>query len=361
MIRDILDYVMSLLKSRLIPLALVFLVLVSILIQRLFSLQIVNGESYVNDLNSSIQKDMSVPATRGRIFDRNGQLLAYNDLAYAVKISDSGTYETGTKNKVLNKVIDDTLYIIERKGDKYTNDLPIVYNGNGNYSFTLENSSTSLLRFLRDTYGKKYTTDLSDEQKNASANQVVDYFCDRYEIDKDNLVPEHMLEIINLRRYMSANSYNKYMTFTIANEVSEETVAAILESSDDLVGVTVEEQYIRRYVNSVYCSQILGYTGTVSSSQLEELKETNDSYEANDIVGKSGIESAMEQYLSGTKGSKQVYVDTVGRITEVTGETAAEAGDDVYLTIDIDLQSKVYTAIEDELVTILLTYIVPGN
>ena len=110
---------------------------------------------------------------------------------------------------------------------------------------------------------------------------------------------DHALMIVNLRRYMSANSYNRYISFTIANEVSDETVAAILESSDDLTGVTVEEQYIRRYVDSVYCSQILGYTGTVSTSELETL---GDKYDSNDTVGKSGIEKSMESVLSGTKG-----------------------------------------------------------
>ena len=61
---------------------------------------------------------------------------------------------------------------------------------------------------------------------------------------------------------------------------------------------------------SVYCSQILGYTGTVSNAELEELGE---GYESNDIVGKSGIEKSMESELSGVKGEKSVYVDTVGR------------------------------------------------
>ena len=68
-----------------------------------------------------------------------------------------------------------------------------------------------------------------------------------------------------------------------------------------------------------YCSQILGYTGTVSNAELEELGE---GYESNDIVGKSGIEKSMESELSGVKGEKSVYVDTVGRITEVLDEEA---------------------------------------
>ena len=74
------------------------------------------------------------------------------------------------------------------------------------------------------------------------------------------------------------------MHFTISDEVSDETVAAILENSDKLVGVTVEQKNIYESMwISIYCSQILGYTGTVSKSELETLLETDDSYELNDI------------------------------------------------------------------------------
>ena len=96
LIREIFDYILSLLKSRIVPLVAVFLVLLSVIINRIFSLQIVNGESYVKDLTSTVQKTTSVAATRGRIFDRNGVLLAYNDLAFSVRISDSGTYKDTT-------------------------------------------------------------------------------------------------------------------------------------------------------------------------------------------------------------------------------------------------------------------------
>ena len=309
--REIFDYCLSLLKSRLVPLVLVFVVLVSVLVTRLFSLQIINGESYAANLTESIKKTTSVAATRGRIFDRNGVLLAYNELAFAVKISDSGTYpDNDTKNAAINNSINKTLDIIESKGDKFSNDFQITYAGNGLYQYTV--SGNSLLRFQRDSYGASTISDLTDEQKNSSANDMINTLCERYGINQDDYTPEHILEIINLRLSMSANSYNRYISFTIANEVSDETVAAILERSDELVGVTVEQQYIRKYVDSVYCSQILGYTGTISSSELETLKAQDSSYENNDVVGKSGIEQSMEQELSGTKGSRTVYVDTVG-------------------------------------------------
>lgn len=382
--KEIFDYILSLFKSRIFPLIMVFIVLVGVLVNRLFSLQIINGESYVKDLSSSIQKDMSVAATRGRIFDKNGVLLAYNDLAYAVRISDSGKYEDNdTKNKLLNTSIDKTLTIIEEKGDSYSNDFPIVYS-NGMYEYNIKDNE--LLRFLRDIYGKRSISELSDEQRNVSAGELFKQLCDRYGVAvagddyindggamaatikllkeqgmnpvADGFSVEHALMIVNLRRYMSANSYNRYISFTIANEVSDETVAAILENSDELTGVTVDEQYIRRYVDSMYVSQILGYTGTVSSSELETL---DDSYDSNDIVGKSGIEKSMESELAGTKGTRKVYVDTVGRITEVLDEQDSSAGNDVYLTIDINLQKKIYNALEDKIIQILLTYMRNGD
>lgn len=360
MMREIFDYCLSLLKSRLVPLVLVFIVLVSVLVTRLFSLQIINGESYAANLTESIKKTTSVAATRGRIFDRNGVLLAYNELAFAVKISDSGTYpDNETKNATINNSINKTLDIIESKGDKFSNDFQITYAGNGLYQYTV--SGNSLLRFQRDSYGASTIAELTDEQKNSSANDMINTLCERYGINQDDYTPEHILEIINLRLSMSANSYNRYISFTIANEVSDETVAAILERSGELAGVTVEQQYIRKYVDSVYCSQILGYTGTISSSELETLKAQDSSYENNDVVGKSGIEQSMEQELSGTKGSRTVYVDTVGRITEVLDETEPEAGNDVYLTIDVELQKKIYNAIEDELVSIIMSNLTSGT
>ncbi|MDO5403376.1 MAG: penicillin-binding transpeptidase domain-containing protein [Eubacteriales bacterium] len=364
--REIIDYVFSLLKSRILPLALIFVAMVTILINRLFSLQIVNGENYSASLTDSIKRELGVTATRGLIFDRNGVLLAYNDLAFAVKISDSGTY-TGTgdkdayqvKNETINNAIDKTLSIIESKGDKFTNDLPIVYE-DGMYSYTVEDYS--LYRFIADTYGVLSTNDLTDEQKAVSAEQLFKKLCSTYEVDLNAFSIAHALEIVNLRRYMAANSYNRYMTFTISNEVCDETVAAILENSDELVGVTVEEQYIRRYVNSIYCAHILGYTGTISTSELADYNAGGGkTYENNDVVGKTGIEKALEAELSGNKGSKTVYLDTFGRITEVVDQTDSSAGNDVYLTIDVKLQEKIYNAIEDELVSIITSNMTDGT
>ena len=122
MFREILDrfkeaaeYIM---RSRLITLIIVFCLTSSILIGRLFYLQIVRGEDYLANYELQIRKTQEIAGTRGNIYDRNGNLLAYNELAYSVTIEDTITANsTAEKNEQLNAVLDQVLTIVESHGD----------------------------------------------------------------------------------------------------------------------------------------------------------------------------------------------------------------------------------------------------
>ena len=94
-------------SSRLIVLIIVFCLTSSILIGRLFYLQIVRGEDYLENYELQIRKTRTVPGTRGNIFDRNGEVIAYNELAYSVTIEDIIPTDTKTEDK--NKILNDTL------------------------------------------------------------------------------------------------------------------------------------------------------------------------------------------------------------------------------------------------------------
>ena len=103
-------YVQELFKSRLIILIGFFLLLFGILVHRLFVLQIVNGEEYLENYTLRIMKTKEVQGTRGDIYDRNGKILATNRLAYSVQIEDNGSYENTTqKNKLINEKINTVL------------------------------------------------------------------------------------------------------------------------------------------------------------------------------------------------------------------------------------------------------------
>ncbi len=143
---------------------------------------------------------------------------------------------------------------------------------------------------------------------------------------------------MSIRYDMNNNSFQKYIATTVATDVSEATVAVVMENNTELEGVSIVEDTIRKYVDSVYFSHILGYTGKISQEELTALQEEHGeaSYNLNDTVGKLGIEKSMESYLQGTKGSETIFVDSLGKVTETTNYVEPVAGNDVFLTIDKD-------------------------
>lgn len=366
--------------SRLIVLVLVLLGMGGYLIYTIFQLQIVNGEEYFNNFQLSITKERTIASTRGNIYDRNGVLLAYNELAYSVTIED--VYESGSKkNARLNSTIYQLIKIIEKNGDHIINDFNIVLDNGNHYQFNVD--GTQLLRFLADVYGHASIEDLKEKEKSATPDDVVEYLCgtSRYGIggyedeeDRDSFQEglgyskSEILKILTIRYAMSANSFQKYIATTVANNVSEETVAVVMENADILEGVSIAEGTIRKYNESIYFAQILGYTGKVSNEELRILQEQNPEYDLNDTVGKSGIEASMETQLQGTKGSETVYVDNLGKVIRTSDRVEAVAGNHIYLTLDIGLQKAAYDILEAKIASILLAkienikeYIPPEN
>ncbi|MCR5502845.1 MAG: penicillin-binding protein [Lachnospiraceae bacterium] len=371
MFEDLKEKILHILTSRVLLLIVITTVLFGILLHHVFELQIVNGEKYLNSFETRIKKEITITGARGKIYDRNGNFLAYNKLAYAVTIED--VYESGKmKNKNLNDTIDRTIRIIEENGDNVMSDFRIELSRSGNYEFNVE--GTQLLRFLADVYGQAYIDDLTVRQKSSTADDVIEYLCgwDRFRIGeyteddkKDTFVPgkgytkEQLLKVLNVRYEMSNNSFQKYITTTIATNVNETTVAMIQENSNELQGVSIEEGTIRKYEDAVYFSNIIGYTGKISSTdELNALKEENPNYTINDVVGKLGIEKSMERYLQGKKGSETIFVNSVGKTTEIANYVEAVAGNDIYLTIDRDLQITTYKILEEHLASILYSKII---
>ena len=351
------DYVKNILRSRLLPLMIFSTVLFGILIYKLFNLQIVHGEDYKVNYAQKAEKTLVLDSTRGNIYDVNGELLAYNKLAYSVIIEDSST---AIKNTQLNEIIVGMYDIIEENDDSYTIDYSIRLNKYGRYEFT--KSGNALLRYLRDIYGHQYISQLTDEERNATADDVIDVLKSRsyYNID-DSYSREEVLEIIYVRSNLAAHAYQRYISFTVATNVSEATMAAILENSDRLVGVTVKDEYIRCYSYGKYIAHLIGYTGKVSSEELEQLQKEDPSYQASDIVGKSGVEKSYEQILYGTKGRSKVLVDSYGRVLEVVDEKEPVTGSDIYLTIDVKLTQRIYDLLERRLAEILVARIVNSD
>ena len=252
-------------------------VMSALLVQRVFYLQIVKGEEYADNYELQIQKTREVEGTRGNIYDRNGKLLAYNELAYSVVIEDNGEYDsTEEKNKELNKVISTVIDMAEANGDSIINNFGIILDQNDNYMYIAE-SNTQRLRFIADVYGQATIDKLTEEQKSQTAQEIIDYLCTDerygYGIDQKELSRAEVLKLVNVRYAISLNSYQKYMSTTIATGVSRETAAAVMENKDVLTGVDIAEDSVRKYTDSEVFSSIIGYTGQISEEEYSALSD----------------------------------------------------------------------------------------
>ena len=361
MVENIKGFFRLLKKSRLAVAGILMVILFSILLWRMFYLQIISGEEYQNNYTLKIVKERTLNSTRGNIYDRNGKLLAYNELSYSITLEDNGTYSSTTeRNDALNAEIAQVITALEKNGDAIINDFKIDLQADGSYAFNV--TGTAWKRFLADVYGAisyddlKYSQKLGYDTKNATADQVMAYLLDSYGVSKDyDAAMAHKIVIV--RFAMAQNAYQKYIATTIAENVSEESVAYIKEHSDELQGVDAVSDTIRKYNDSEYFASIIGYTGKISEKEYETLSAADDSYTLNDVIGKGGIEQYMDSYLKGEKGYEKLYVDYMGKVLEVIDRKEPTAGNDVYLSIDSDLQSAVYHLLEQEIAGIVYSNI----
>lgn len=371
------DKLIGLITSRIFILGTFLMLLAILVVYRLFVLQIVRGEEYQDNFTLKIEREKSLKATRGTIYDRNGVILAEDKLAYSVTIEDN--YDANsTRDMDINNTILSLIDIVEGNGDTLDSmDFDIILDENGNYQFTV--SGTALLRFLADCYGHTRTDELKIRERNSTPDDVMEYLCAKkmfgvglYTQGEDGkydfepmagLTKSQMLKVVRIRMAMFSNSYQKYLSSIVATDVNENTVAEVMENKDTLKGVDIAEDTIRVYVDDPSMSHILGYTGKISDEELAELNEVDPDeryphhYELNDMVGKAGIEQVMEKELQGTKGSQEIFVDNLGRITETGRRVEPVAGNDLTLTIDYDLQSAIYKILEQKIAGIVLSKI----
>lgn len=362
MLDTIKDMLKSFFASRLLPVAVVFILLFSVLVNRLFELQIADTDTYASQTAKRTEKTKSIKATRGNIYDCNGKLLAYNKLSYNISFAENDTTEDLTSEEK-NTMIYRLLALMNREKTDLTVEFYIQYDKKGNLEFTI--SGNSLLRFKAEVFSTTIEK-MTQEQRDMTAQQIYDFLrydtgttSPKFAIDK-KYDDDTAMKIMSVRYAMFINRYKKYQSINLATDVSDEMVAAIKENNEELPGVDIEEDTTRVYNDSEYFAHILGYTGTVTTERLENLKASNPNttYTTEDQIGISGVESTFEDYLKGTKGSEKITInETTSRIENVENQTEPAAGNDLYLTIDADLQEECYKLLEEHIAGVLLANI----
>lgn len=369
------DFLKQYMSHRLFPLTIICIALFAILIYRLFVLQIVDGQEYLDNFTYGQERTVTVAASRGNIYDRNGNVLAYNKISYSVTFGNSSMLASRAEEldiseaELRNKIVYDTIQILESNGDivDYSS-FPITLDSNGNFQFTV--SGNALTRFRMEVYAVSSEDEL-EEHANATAEEIFQYLKNNNNAKRsrnfdisDEYSNEDALKIMAVRYSLWLNRFQQYVTVKIAQDVSETSVAQITENKNELLGMDVEVDSTRVYTDSKYFANVIGYIGNIDSDELAEYNENldeNEQYSSTDVVGKMGIESAFESELRGQNGTEHLFVDNLGRVLEVIDSSDAIAGNDVYLSIDSDLTKYCYDALENELAGILLAHLSESN
>ena len=314
----------------------VFIVLVIIaaliILVRLMTMQIVEGESYRSYLTEGYSVTKTIEASRGGIYDRYGRPLADNRVRYDV---------TFDKNNVVkdseNELILELISILEKNGEEWIDNLPLSDSAPFFYTGT-----ETAQRRLRNTL------DLADF---ASAADVVFRLKERYGLE--GMSDEDFRKVAGVRYEMERVGYNYTTAYTFAKDVSATTINVISEHSYYFQGIEITENYEREYPNGDVAPHIIGITGIIYEEEYANLDKTV--YGMNDIIGKSGLESAFEAELKGKDGKLKVTYDANGEIISEEVIEEAVPGAALITTIDMDIQRVTLAALEKQILNLRST------
>lgn len=320
-------------KIRFVILEFIVVLVSMVLIFRLFDLQIIHGEENRNKSQQQLFRQASIKAPRGEFYDRNGKLLVTNREAFNVQI----VKVVDIKPEQFNRIILSLIKVLEKNGDKYIDNFPITVNP---IRLNLDKLEGANDLEKRQNFLKKFKI----KDLNCSDEEIFGYIVNYYNIPDDFTI-EDARKVMAVRYEISQQPFSLFDPVTIAIDVSKETVAELVERHLEFPGVNISVEPIRNYPYGSVAAHIIGYIGKIDKEELEKRK--NKGYGYNDIIGKDGLEYLMEEFLRGKDGRKEIHMDTMGRMTGEVGGSSPEPGDNIYLTIDLELQKTAEKSLEN--------------
>ncbi|MGL5615325.1 MAG: penicillin-binding transpeptidase domain-containing protein [Sarcina sp.] len=381
----------------------VMCVIFSAIILKLLYLQVFNFDDYKERADNRAMRFISDKAPRGKIYDQNGNVLATNKQTYNVTFE-----ETKEAKKNFYSIVDSTLKILDESGEKLQDNLQLIIDENGQFAFNFgANNESNLkaleLRFKKDRgldekvrrkFYPKEEGDLSEDKVKKinetvmaiTPEQTFEYLIEQYDLktllirdqkfnsveeerefkkkfkeqykDKtgkeilDELLQTYSLE--QIRKYVlikdssKMQSYSSFKAITLAKGIKEDTALIFYQKLNDLPGVDISLDPVRYYPYGDLASSVIGYMGAIPGTQKN--KYADRGYDlSSDLVGKSGIESALEDQLRGTKGGVMAKVDVQGKPKENLYSIEATPGNSVTLTIDKDVQASAEKMLKTQL------------
>ena len=288
----------------------------------LFNIQVKNNEYYAAQNNTESKYVVELEAARGEIVDRNGNSLVTNRQGNSI-ILNAAFFPSQKDNKRRNEIIFNLIKLFEKNKEEYAQNLPLKITKSGKVKFSGKKEDIATMK----------SADMLNLQPYATAQNCFDAMIEKYEIEGYDA--QTALKIGNIRYELTRLLFSYENPVTIADDVSDETVAMIKEDRETYLGADVRIVAYREYVDSTIAPHILGTVRKINAEEYNERKD--DGYKITDQIGESGIEQACESELRGTPGELTITIKKDGEITQEVTKKPIQ-GNTVVLTIDRDLQ-----------------------
>lgn len=288
----------------------------------LFNIQVKDNAYYAAQNNTEDKYVVELEAARGEIVDRNGNSLVTNRQGNSI-ILNAVFFPSQKDNKKRNAIIYNLIKLFEKNNEEYVQNLPLKITKNGTIKFDGKNEDIATMK----------SADMLNLQPYATPQNCFDAMLEKYEIEGyDNITA---LKIGNIRYELTRLLFSYENPVTIADDVSDETVAMIKEDNDTYLGADVRIVAYREYVDSTIAPHILGTVRKINAEEYKERKD--DGYKITDQIGESGIEQACESELRGTPGELTITITKDGEIKQEVTKKPIQ-GNTIVLSIDRDLQ-----------------------
>ena len=346
--------------GRFITVMVIILLMFSVLIVRLFDLQVISYEDNLASAEKKKTKTINSQGNRGSIMDSNSLTLAYDKQIYNVKFYRDPNFvpsETDAEGRTLSQyqvytsAIIDVIDIVEKNGGKMDTAFSMVRDPmTGLWVFTWNNNDYTLAQqnareeMWRSNFYVQSVTRFPQQE-------LVDTLCRRYRIPED-MSEEKKIKILAVWETMQNNAFLS-QPITIASNVSWETVIEIEAKALKLTGISVSVSTQRVYPNGTMACHVIGYIGKIQNYDTYYAQYRDKGYALSDLIGLDGVEKSMEDWLtpctSQRVGKRVVEIDRYGAVSRTLSTTEATDGNNIKLTIDSNLQRVAESALEENI------------
>lgn len=315
-------------------LLMIIVMVLAIFSVRLFQIQIVQGDDYLKLADESYKTTVSIAASRGEIVDCNQIPLVSNRTSYAV-VLDYNYFPHGTSEEQLKQQNDCLVMLVQllqENDEEWTDSLPISKKAPYKFEKDRENGVKRLKEQLRMA-------------SYATADQCLNQMVTQYALTDYDKKMQRILAGIHYE--MDTAGFSAKIPYTFANDISSTAMYKVVEKSAQFPGVDVTTVPVREYASGNTACHIIGAVGPIYAEEYADLKDKGYSY--NDILGKSGIEAAAEEYLRGTSGKRVLSKNSKGVVTSEVEELAPKPGDTVVLALNSKVQDAAQAALAEKI------------